>query len=291
MAKNVFVSFDHDDAKQVGGFRSLKTNPQYVLDFHAQRVMDAANPRQVLLSEMAYRELIGEETRRCDTPFAATFGPPVQVTAKPAMPILVYPMRLHEPAEYWDQTEPEAKWWLSVSPTPMPKEETVQFRERRRAARHIAFVQLTGAGFLREYEEARQQGQSLLAPNLARFWVFMPEPELYERLGGSNISGTNEPLDYYLQRWKELLTGLREEHPKADFQLGLYRTLGYYASYLDWEQRGGFIHVSPYIGDVAAKDSPGFDLVWQGDEPPPPYERYVEGLQNLHRMTEDQLQG
>ena len=34
MAKNVFVSFDHDDAKQVGGFRLLKANPNYGLDFH-----------------------------------------------------------------------------------------------------------------------------------------------------------------------------------------------------------------------------------------------------------------
>jgi hypothetical protein len=31
---NVFVSFDHDDANQVNGFRSLTKNPNHPLDFH-----------------------------------------------------------------------------------------------------------------------------------------------------------------------------------------------------------------------------------------------------------------
>ena len=34
MPKNVFVSFDHDDQKQVGGFKALKTNPNHPLTFH-----------------------------------------------------------------------------------------------------------------------------------------------------------------------------------------------------------------------------------------------------------------
>ncbi len=33
MAANVFVAFDHDDQKQVAGFRLLKNNPKYPLDF------------------------------------------------------------------------------------------------------------------------------------------------------------------------------------------------------------------------------------------------------------------
>src|SRR5690348_15009022 len=33
MASNVFVSFDHDDQKQVGGLKLLKNNPAHPLDF------------------------------------------------------------------------------------------------------------------------------------------------------------------------------------------------------------------------------------------------------------------
>ncbi len=34
MATNVFISFDHDDQRQIGGFRSLKSNPDHDLEFH-----------------------------------------------------------------------------------------------------------------------------------------------------------------------------------------------------------------------------------------------------------------
>jgi hypothetical protein len=34
MPTNVFISFDHDDANQVNGFRSLIKNPNHPLDFH-----------------------------------------------------------------------------------------------------------------------------------------------------------------------------------------------------------------------------------------------------------------
>jgi hypothetical protein len=34
MPANVFVSFDHDDANQVNGFRALIKNPNHPLDFH-----------------------------------------------------------------------------------------------------------------------------------------------------------------------------------------------------------------------------------------------------------------
>ena len=34
MPANVFVSFDHDDQKQVGGFKLLKSNPNHPLEFH-----------------------------------------------------------------------------------------------------------------------------------------------------------------------------------------------------------------------------------------------------------------
>lgn len=33
MAANVFISYDHDDQKQVGGFKLLKNNPKHPLDF------------------------------------------------------------------------------------------------------------------------------------------------------------------------------------------------------------------------------------------------------------------
>ncbi len=34
MSANIFISFDHDDQKQVAGFKLLKNNPNHPLEFH-----------------------------------------------------------------------------------------------------------------------------------------------------------------------------------------------------------------------------------------------------------------
>ena len=45
MATNVFVSFDHDDQRQIGGFRLLKNNPDHPLDFQDHSLKDAVRDR------------------------------------------------------------------------------------------------------------------------------------------------------------------------------------------------------------------------------------------------------
>lgn len=41
MAANVFISFDHDDQRQVAGLKLLKKNPDHPLDFHDHSLKDA----------------------------------------------------------------------------------------------------------------------------------------------------------------------------------------------------------------------------------------------------------
>lgn len=45
MASNVFVSFDHDDQRQVGGFKLLRNNPNHPLDFQDHSLKDAVRDR------------------------------------------------------------------------------------------------------------------------------------------------------------------------------------------------------------------------------------------------------
>ena len=40
MAANIFVSYDHDDQKQVGAFKLLKNNPNHPLDFQDHSLKD-----------------------------------------------------------------------------------------------------------------------------------------------------------------------------------------------------------------------------------------------------------
>ena len=41
MAANAFISFDHDDQRQVGGLKLLKNNPDHPLDFQDHSLKDA----------------------------------------------------------------------------------------------------------------------------------------------------------------------------------------------------------------------------------------------------------
>jgi hypothetical protein len=45
MAAKVFVSYDHDDQKQVGGFKLLKNNPNHPLDFHDHSLKEPVTDR------------------------------------------------------------------------------------------------------------------------------------------------------------------------------------------------------------------------------------------------------
>ena len=45
MAANVFVSFDHDDQKQVGGFKLLKNNSKHPLDFRDHSLKEPVTDR------------------------------------------------------------------------------------------------------------------------------------------------------------------------------------------------------------------------------------------------------
>ena len=45
MPANAFISFDHDDQQQVGGFKLLKNNPKHPLDFQDHSLKDAVRDR------------------------------------------------------------------------------------------------------------------------------------------------------------------------------------------------------------------------------------------------------
>jgi len=45
MAANVFISFDHDDQKQVAALLLLKSNPKHPLDFRAHSLKEPATGR------------------------------------------------------------------------------------------------------------------------------------------------------------------------------------------------------------------------------------------------------
>ncbi len=257
----------------------------------AQRVMDAASPRQTLFSEAAFREYIGTESPECTAPpfsedLRANFIGPIDVYAKHGLQIPVYKLSLEPPQPYLSNDDPIAKHLMLVTLTPLPKEIVGSFSEQIHRATNIAFIQLTGDRFISNVEE----GEIAFSEQLKRFWVFMPAPDVYATLHLTKVQSTPQLVKDCAQKWLDLLSQLKAQFPNADFKLGLFKEPPYFgASFIDWERPNGKIHVSPYVWNIAAPNCPGYDLLWVGKKPSAVYETYVEGLQYLNRSTENEL--
>lgn len=258
---------------------------------YAQRVMDAANPRQTLYSEAAFREYVGSESPSCNTPpfsedFRADFLGPIEVYAKHDLQILVYKLSLEPPQLYWSNDDPIAKQLMLVTLTPLPKEVVGSFSEQIHQGTNIAFVQLTGDRFISNFND----GKIKFSKQLKRFWVFMPAPDVYESLHLTKPQAAPQLVKDCVLKWQDLFATLKTRITNADFKLGLFKEPPYFgASFIDWERPGGKIHVSPYVWNVAAPNCPGYDISWIGKKPSAIYETYVEGLRYLHRSTENEL--
>ena len=90
---------------------------------YAQRVMDAANPRQVLFSDVAFRQYIGSNNPTYSaSPYSseckAVFGGPFDVQAKHGMRMLVYKMTLEPPQGWFSNEDPLSQKPVVMEPTP-----------------------------------------------------------------------------------------------------------------------------------------------------------------------------
>lgn len=258
---------------------------------YAQRVMDAANPRQTLYSETALREYVGSESPSCSTPpfskyFIANFLGPIEVFAKHDLQILVYKLSLDPEQPYYSNIDPITKQLMLVTLTPLPKEIVGSFSEQIHQGTNIAFIQLTGDRFISKFNK----GKIKFSKQLKRFWVFMPAPDVYANLHLTEPQATPQLVKDCVQKWQDLFATLKKQNLNTDLKLGLFKEPPYFgASFIDWKRPGGKIHISPYVWDVAAPNCPGYDISWVGKKPSGIYEIYVESLQYLHQSTENEL--
>jgi len=249
---------------------------------YAQRVMDAANPKQVLFSDTAFRQYIGSNTsyysRPPLAPDKAIFEGPIEVQAKHGMRMLVYKMTLDPPREWLSNEDPISKNLITVKLTTLPKEIIGSFSDKIKSANEIALIQLTGDRFLKAFKE----GNISFSEELKRFLVFMPNPKLYEAMNLKKPFPVKETLEQFIQTWRDFFTSIKSQYPYAALKLGLMEEPpSFGASFINWEKQGGKIHVSPYIPGTPAKNCPGYDIEWVGQNASPVYSAYVAGLRYL----------
>lgn len=268
----------------------------------AQRVMSAANDAQVLFSVEFVRQHIGEdktitiehETQR----FTLATRRAVQVYVKHGRVIEVVPVALHDEQGQsipgWDDSILDSTRVLPVHLTPLPIDlgaaslttQEGSFADRLAKARSIALIQLTGENLLGKIE----RGEIQFSEALERLWIFMPHIDTVPVYENSVLMAQLQNLEACINRWRTVLMQIKVQRPQARIKLGLFKGPAFFGgSFLDWEQTGGQVHISPYVWEVPARECLGFDLERRGQEPHPVLAGYVRGLDALHESTPNEL--
>jgi len=252
----------------------------------AQRVMDAARDRQVLFSMQAVQEYVGHDINRWKLSAKRhqifRIGGPFEIQVKHGLMLTVYRLlpdglRKHG----WCADDPEIKFWLSVSPTRLPKSLADGFAKRLSKARDVALIQLTGKRLLKALETGKFQ----FSPTLRRFWILMPSKRFFVNDSGRPDSRIG-PYKRVIRKWSAYCRELRKTHPEAQIEVRIFDAPPYFgASFLDWREPGGRAHVSPYIWGVDVKQCPGYDISWAGTKVLPLYRSYVDGLEELYKTS------
>lgn len=252
----------------------------------AQRLMDAANPSQLLLSESfvgryfggisqessASREFRVDRSQRLR---AKAIGP-TYVTVKHGVRLAAFRVQFENPPFPYDDSEPAAAKNLVVKLTTTGKP-LDDFCRKLEGARSIALIQLTGYRLVERFES----GSIQLRDDLERFWVFMPDrTEASPRY--AHLGLTEDRVGSAIAKWSGLLSQFATKQKYADIHFGLFAEPPYFgASYVDWQAPGGQIHVSPYVWGEEPVNCPGFDLEWSGVQEPPVFRVYVRTLNYL----------
>lgn len=250
-----------------------------------QRVMDAANPGQVLASDalVASRFGHGRDAAITIEQLATTLRPVSRhdVLAKHGRRIDVHVLAT-DPEDGWDTQAPQSKRQVLVEFTAGGKP-LDDFLQRVARARAVALVQLTGY----RLAEMALDGTLQLATDLDRFWVVVPQPGTTPGYLLAESDRTGRDAGAYVATWKNAVARIRELPSRPDARLFVTNEPMFFgASYLDWTQPGGRIHVSPYVWGKSAREAPGFDLDWAGGPMPEVFRAYVEGLGAVRRADD-----
>lgn len=264
---------------------------------YTQRVMDAANENQILISERAFDEHLGGQTKsheyRCERLTKFTFHGPFDVLAKHGRRITVFSAAGKQGRSQVTSSAddiPRTKKQALVTLTELPKEleGTDGFGPSLSQATQIGLIQLTGQNLLPKLEAPRS---IQVSDKLRKFLVFMPDPSVVGHFHSGDPLPSKDEVDEWTVRWGNFLKQMREEFPKAYIKLGVFHELPFYgASFLNWEKSSGKIHVSPYVWGTGTKECPGYDHVWNTSPRPAIADAYVEGLETLDRLTKNHIE-
>ena len=254
----------------------------------AQRIMDASNPMQTLISEQAFKHYFGVDQKKRQIVVDSrtidiTCGERTEVFVKHGVKLTVYCLIPDFEVDWYEIKEPFSKNIMLLTSTPLPKEIDGDFTERLTHANEIALIQLTGSRLLQKLDSLEIK----LSSELEKLWILMPSKDSYgEQYYKKNIVGKLD-IKTQIENWKKYLLDYSKNNSHVDVRLITFFDPAFIgASYLNWTKPGGRIHVSPYIWGVKATECPGYNLDWICDRMPEIYNKYVIGLSYLCKNGE-----
>ena len=248
----------------------------------SQRIMDACSPSQTLLSEQAQRHYFGSDRRTMKivvnhSSHEVVCDDAIEVYVKHNVRLPVYRLRLETETEWFECSEPFSKHIMLLTTTPLPKEIVGDFSKALEKSREVALIQLTGARLL----EKLIAGKLTFDKEIEKLWILMPDEESFGQAYYDSLRG-NDDITHRIAKWKNYLREFLKENNQADIRLITFNAPAFLgASFLNWNNHGGKIHVSPYIWGEEAVKCPGFDIQWSSGGMPEIFMSYVNGLKYL----------
>lgn len=246
----------------------------------AQRIMDAANDNQILVSDEIISKYFGSEYKESftfnNTDYDLCFSDSISVTVKHGVRINVCNLIIDTISGY-DNGIPYSSKYLVLSTTKLPKTIDGDFELKLKTAFEVALIQQTGGNLLSELE----QDDHYFSKEIRRIFILMPSDKfiIFSDHEKSELKAKQAKL---IVRWSKVIDKLKKNYISLNVELFLFNEPPYYgASYINWSKVGGSIHVSPYIWGVKTTECPGFDMVWNGSDEPEVYKKYVMGLDYL----------
>ena len=268
----------------------------------AQRVMNAANDAQVLLSEPFIRQHMGENCTRhiecSEGGYSIVTRSVVPVVVKHGHTIGVVPLAAIRSdgvaLDGWDESVPQSSRQLPVRLTNVPKyidtsddvSDADSFGAVLSQAKTIALVQLTGENLLPRIED----GSITFCEALSEMWVFMPRSRVIRRLRLSVPLGKVPDHRSLVRRWQNVMRKTKDAYPHARIHFGLLHDPPFFGgSFIDWQTTDCRIHISPYIWGMPMSESPGFEIARRGTAEHPVISSYISGLNSLYDSTTNSI--
>ncbi|MEW6619432.1 MAG: hypothetical protein AB1422_08885 [bacterium] len=257
----------------------------------AQRIMDAAEPGQLLVRHKEFTQRLDPDDQSKHNDFKYQIEPEeYEVIAKHNEIITVKNVTgriIRDGREYpfGKSGAPANKWHLQIEPPILSvdkygwKDKKIPPEELLNKHNKLAFVGATNDQLANIIVKVLRNNPS---KNWERIDIFFLKDNILQWME-TKERGHEKLLRDKQTAIKNLRKVLNGHVRSLDFRE--YDRPFYFASYWDWDEPGGRIHISPYIWDADIRVCPAFDYTWVTQQPTPQYQAYREGLKHLQNLS------